>query len=103
MHKYSINNNHLQSPRRKLSFGDGVVEVADRKVRIVLSHVVGLLAIKVLDLLISLPMKLKNKNKLNCHIRFLVKLKQSQETKLSYQFSRETNKKKTKLSNQFFQ
>ncbi len=58
VHKYSINNNYSQSPRRKLSFCDGVVEVADRKVRIVLNHVVGLLAIKVLDLLISLPVKL---------------------------------------------
>jgi hypothetical protein len=77
VHKYSLKNNYLQSPRRKLSFGDGVVEVADRKVRIVLGHVVGFLAIEVLNLLISLP----------------VKLKQKQEKKLSYQFSSETNKK----------
>ena len=56
---HSVVLKYVQAPRRKVAFGDGVVEVPDGKVRIVSGHVVGLLAVKVLDLLIRFPVELK--------------------------------------------
>jgi hypothetical protein len=49
-----------QGPGREFSFGDGVVQVADRKVRIVFGHVVGGFPIKVLDPLVRLEVELSN-------------------------------------------
>jgi hypothetical protein len=57
---------YLHGPSREPALGNGVVEVPDGKVRIVLGHLVGLVPVEVLDPLVArlsnfylLPIKLK--------------------------------------------
>ena len=63
----------LQSPRWELTLGDGVVQVPDGEVRIIPGHVVGLLAVEVLDSLVGLEVELCKKCNIDLIIKKLIK------------------------------
>merc|ERR1719234_1118141 len=49
---------NIHGPGREVSVGDGVVKIPDGVIRILLGHLIGLMPVKSLDALVSLPVEL---------------------------------------------